>query len=104
MSSRRPVENFSAALRALNSWPNDWKSGMKNDSLASADAPAHLSERRFSQERIQNWLIAKLAELRGIEPNDLSPDEPFRNYGLASIDMVGLSGELEDWLGRSLSP
>ena len=77
---------------------------MKNDSLASADAPAHLSERRFSQERIQNWLIAKLAELRGIEPNDLSPDEPFRNYGLASIDMVGLSGELEDWLGRSLSP
>jgi acyl transferase domain-containing protein/acyl carrier protein len=53
---------------------------------------------------IHTWLITKLAELLSIEPDAIDIYEPFANYGLGSADAVGLSGELEEWLERELSP
>ena len=53
---------------------------------------------------IQNWLKAKLAEYLDIKPDSIDVTKPFSSYGLASVDAVGLSGDLEDWLGRTLSP
>src|SRR6266480_2109349 len=57
-----------------------------------------------SLESVQTWLVAKLAEHLEIEPAEIDIAEPFASYGLASVEAVGLSGELEDWLGRSLAP
>ena len=53
---------------------------------------------------IQDWLVAQLSRVLDVEPQDIDVREPFTSYGLTSLDAVGLSGELEEWLGRSLSP
>ncbi len=63
-----------------------------------------LSQQGQSVAAIQNWLKVKLAEYLEIEADSIDLTEPFSNYGLASVDAVGLSGDLEDWLGRTLSP
>jgi acyl transferase domain-containing protein/acyl carrier protein len=49
-------------------------------------------------------LIAKVAERLGILPEEIDIDESLASYGLSSLAAVGLSGELQEWLGRSLSP
>ena len=64
----------------------------------AADGP------RYQAEFIQRWLVAKLAELLEIEPSAIDIQAPFASYGLESVDLVGLSGELEEWLKRELSP
>jgi amino acid adenylation domain-containing protein len=53
---------------------------------------------------IQAWLTARLSELLGVSVDELDPQLPFDSYGLSSVDAVSLSGELEEWLNRSLSP
>ena len=53
-------------------------------------------------EAIQAWLVLKLSELLGIEPNEIDVGEPFASYGLGSTELVSLSGELAEWLGRQL--
>jgi acyl transferase domain-containing protein/acyl carrier protein len=55
-------------------------------------------------QEIQNWLISKIAELAGIEPQEIDVRESFAAFGLVSKDSIMLSGELQDWLGRRLSP
>ena len=55
-----------------------------------------------SAETIQAWLVARLSELLGIEPRELDIREPFASYGLGSTELVSLSGDLAQWLGREL--
>jgi phthiocerol/phenolphthiocerol synthesis type-I polyketide synthase C len=55
-------------------------------------------------QTISDWLVARLSEVLGVVPQDIDIQEPFTYYGLTSRDAVGLSGDLEDWLGRRLSP
>ena len=56
-----------------------------------------------TEDVIQAWLLAKLAERLGIEPHDIDTREPLASYGLGSTEAVSLAGELADWLGRDLS-
>lgn len=53
---------------------------------------------------IQDWLISQIAELLSLEPDVIDIRESFTNYGLSSRDVVTLSGELEEFLERRLSP
>ena len=53
-------------------------------------------------EAIQAWIVGRLAEQLGIAANELDVAEPFASYGLGSTELVGLSGELAQWLGRQL--
>src|SRR5712692_889292 len=55
-------------------------------------------------EVIQAWLVSRLSELLGIESHEIDVREPFASYGLGSTEVVSLSGELAEWLGRQLSP
>jgi acyl transferase domain-containing protein/NADPH:quinone reductase-like Zn-dependent oxidoreductase/NAD(P)-dependent dehydrogenase (short-subunit alcohol dehydrogenase family)/acyl carrier protein len=55
-------------------------------------------------EEIQTWLISQISQYLQIEPGDIDIKEPFTSYGLASRDAIILSGDMEDWLGRQLSP
>lgn len=57
-----------------------------------------------SKKEIQEWLINYLAELLQQTPASIDILEPFANYGLSSLNAVTLSGELEELLGRRLSP
>src|ERR1700690_4389039 len=56
-----------------------------------------------SAEVIEKWLIARLSNLLGVEPDEIDIREPFASYGMGSTEAVSLSGELADWLGRKVS-
>ena len=51
-----------------------------------------------------SWLVQRLARQFGIDPQHMRVDTPLADYGLDSVTAVGLSGELETWLGRKLPP
>ncbi len=58
----------------------------------------------LTSREIQDWLIAHIAELLNVAPGTVDIREPFASYGLSSLDLVSLSGDLEEALGRRLSP
>ncbi len=53
---------------------------------------------------IQVWLISYLAELLEISLDEVDATISLHRYGLDSAVAVGLTGDLEDWLGRELDP
>ena len=53
---------------------------------------------------IQAWLVSYVAELLEMEPNEVDVMIPFDRYGLESSAAVGMTGDLEDWLGYELDP
>ncbi|MGB6553888.1 MAG: beta-ketoacyl synthase N-terminal-like domain-containing protein [Candidatus Binataceae bacterium] len=53
-------------------------------------------------EEIQNFLVSRLCAALGIEPRELDIREPLASYGLGSTELVSLSGDLAQWLGRQL--
>jgi acyl carrier protein len=57
-----------------------------------------------SATEIQDWIVAYLADLLEKEPEEVDITIPFDRYGLDSTAAVGLTGDLEDWLGTELNP
>ncbi len=57
-----------------------------------------------TEAKIQGWLVSYLAELLEIDSDEIDVTIPFDRYGLDSSALVGLTGDLEDWLGRELDP
>jgi acyl carrier protein len=55
-------------------------------------------------KEIQAWIAAYIADLLEIEPEEVDLQVPFDRYGLDSSVAVGLTGDLEDWLGGKLDP
>ena len=51
---------------------------------------------------LRAWLTARLAAHVGLSPSDIDPTRPFASYGLDSLALVGLSGDLQNWLGRDV--
>jgi len=51
---------------------------------------------------IETWLVAQIAELLEVDPQELDVRQTFASYGLSSAEGVILAGDLEVWLGRSL--
>jgi phthiocerol/phenolphthiocerol synthesis type-I polyketide synthase C len=68
----------------------------------TARAPSQTSPRMAGA--IQNWLVAQLSERLQINAVDVNVKEPFASYGVDSLQVIQISGELETWLGRPLSP
>ncbi|MEB3357148.1 MAG: acyl carrier protein [Synechococcales bacterium] len=58
----------------------------------------------FAPTEIQTWIINYLAELLEVDPDEIDPTVPFDCYGLDSAVAVGMTGDLEDWLGQRLDP
>lgn len=58
----------------------------------------------LNSKEIQDWLIAQIAELVNLEPETIDVNKTFTEYGLSSLDVVKLSGELEDLIDQRLSP
>ena len=53
---------------------------------------------------IQTWMISYLAQLLEVDPDDIDIATPFNRYGLDSSAVVGMTGDLEDWLKVELDP
>jgi len=63
-----------------------------------------IDARRPTEDDIQAWLIEKITAMDDVDAASVDIREPFSSYGLTSRAAVGLSGDLEEWLGRRLSP
>src|SRR5204862_3217763 len=57
-----------------------------------------------SAVEIERWLAEELSAKLKILPSDFDVQQPFTSYGLDSVQMVGLIGDLEEYLGRTLQP
>ncbi|BAZ20872.1 beta-ketoacyl synthase [Kalymmatonema gypsitolerans NIES-4073] len=55
-------------------------------------------------EAIAAWLLTKVTEQLQISSQEININEPLAQYGLGSLAAVRISGELQEWLGRELSP
>lgn len=58
------------------------------------------SDEASMQRRIATWIAAQL----GQHLDDIDPRAAFSQLGLNSLQAVSLTGELESWLGRRVSP
>jgi acyl carrier protein len=63
-----------------------------------------LSKHQPSTAEIQAWLIAYLSELLEIESDAIDVKVTFDRYGLDSSAAIGMTGDLEEWLGSELDP
>jgi acyl carrier protein len=55
-------------------------------------------------EDVQEWFLAYLAETLQAAPDRIDIKAPFEVLGLDSVTAVGMSGDLETWLGFSVDP
>jgi acyl carrier protein len=76
---------------------SNYKSGGSSASQATSTDSGRTGE-------IRSWLIEHLARELEIDPSKIDPDRPLTRYGLDSLAAVTLSGELEVFLKRELSP
>ncbi|HLC15054.1 MAG TPA: beta-ketoacyl synthase N-terminal-like domain-containing protein [Thermodesulfovibrionia bacterium] len=57
-----------------------------------------------SLDSLQQWLINRIAQRLYLASSSINVNEPFSLYGMNSVDVVSISGELGELLGRDLSP
>jgi len=55
-------------------------------------------------DEIRQWLIRKVSTTAGIAEQQVDMKTPLAEYGLNSRQAVGLAGDLEEWMGRTLEP
>lgn len=65
---------------------------------------AAVSPKQPTAAEIQDWIVAYLADLLEIEPDEVDVTISFDRYGLDSSAAVGMTGDLETWLGKELDP
>jgi acyl carrier protein len=53
---------------------------------------------------IQAWMVAYVADLLEVDPDEIDVTIPFDRYGLDSSAAVGMTGDLEDWLETEIDP
>ena len=68
------------------------------------ESPPSATQSLPGPEAIRAWLVAKVAARLSLEPAQIDTGAPFSGLGLNSVNAVSISGDLEDWLGRRLSP
>ncbi|MEO0801167.1 MAG: acyl carrier protein [Cyanobacteria bacterium J06642_2] len=51
---------------------------------------------------VQDWIVTYLAELLDVESEDVDVDIAFDRFGLDSSAAIGMTGELEEWLGKEI--
>jgi acyl carrier protein len=80
----------------------------ENGRLAVSAIHADLGEACRGQSltvtEVQNLLVAKFAEAAGFDPGQIDIHEPIFSYGLGSIQLLNIVGDLEDWFGLRLPP
>ncbi len=72
-------------------------------SIAPLTSPSELPKKPTVTE-IQTWQINYLADVLEIDADEIDITVPFDRYGLDSSVAVGMSGDLEDWLGYEFDP
>eukprot|EP00727_Mastigamoeba_balamuthi_P011460 m51a1_g6937 putative beta-ketoacyl synthase (4857) ;mRNA; f:212997-229652 len=69
------------------------------------DAEPEAAERVVrSEEEIREWLGKNFGDAMHVDPRELDPEAPLSNYGLQSVVVTEITGQLSRWLGHKVSP
>src|SRR3954469_18124795 len=49
---------------------------------------------------VEEWIIGRVAEMCDVDRADVRPGDPFRQHGMNSLGLTGLTVELAELLGR----
>ncbi|MDG4752605.1 type I polyketide synthase [Micromonospora sp. WMMD718] len=73
-------------------------------SSAAAAGPARepAPAERLTRQQWEERILRELATRLHLDPGSVDPKRPTATYGLQSVDLLGLIGELEQWSGRAL--
>ena len=85
----------------------EWRADISSagpQSLPAHEKSAAAPEKSQTAAAIEEWLVEQIARRTGISLSEIDVQRPFVDYGLDSVQAVGLAGDLEVWLNRSLSP
>jgi len=55
-------------------------------------------------DHIERWLAEQIGQRLGLSPAAVDREMPLDEYGLSSLDAVGLTGELEAHFGCRIAP
>jgi len=55
-------------------------------------------------EEIQEWMVNYLANVLEMSADKIDVTVPFDDFALDSATAIGMTGELEDWLGKPVDP
>jgi acyl carrier protein len=75
----------------------------KSKSAAPSAIPADSGGMLVDRQRIEDWLVAQIASMQRINPEQVDVDESFIANGLSSASSVALIGDLAKMLGLTLS-
>lgn len=67
--------------------------------MDSSELPA-----RPDSSQLKAWIVQRIARELSVSAEEIDPSAPMIRYGLESVAAVGISGELEQALGRRLPP
>ncbi|PYS24486.1 MAG: beta-ketoacyl synthase [Acidobacteria bacterium] len=101
---------LTANLQALGNWTQPLEQDAERAALNAAKNLEGATEQGSSPkdssviDNIQTWLVSCISKRLQILPGKIDVRESFAHYGLDSAAAVSISGELEQWLGRRLSP
>ncbi|MEW6028989.1 MAG: amino acid adenylation domain-containing protein [Chloroflexota bacterium] len=72
--------------------------GVRENYAPAISQPAH------SFQAVQSFLLTRIAAVLEMDASAIDPRQPFTYYGLGSVQAVSLTGDLEVFLNRKLSP
>jgi amino acid adenylation domain-containing protein/thioester reductase-like protein len=64
----------------------------------------HSTQPKHNAYTIQSFLLTRIASMLEMDASAIDPRQPFTYYGLGSVQAVSLTGDLETFLKRKLSP
>ncbi len=71
--------------------------------MRESHAP-HSTQPKHTTQSIQSFLLGRIAAMLEMDAFAIDPRQPFTYYGLGSVQAVSLTGDLETFLNRKLSP
>jgi acyl carrier protein len=57
----------------------------------------------LSEYSIQRWLVNRITAIAQINPEEVDVERPFAEFGLDSIQLFQISGDLQEFLGQNVS-
>lgn len=70
----------------------------------TADQTGPSGEAPKSAEEIQDWIIDYLAKELDTKPSSIDPSATFDSFALDSATAIGMTGDMENWLGKRIDP
>ncbi|MEX0794300.1 MAG: acyl carrier protein [Pirellulaceae bacterium] len=70
----------------------------------NAEPTKKSSLREVTADEVQDWIVDYLAKELDISPAKIDPRNTFDSFALDSATAIGMTGDLESWLGRRIDP